>query len=73
MADLIQTLQDRLAAAIERVAGAEHAGTDPLLRPSAQPRFGDYQANVAMSLGKAIGTPPRKLAEAIVTAVGSPA
>ncbi len=69
MAHLIQTLQDRLAAAIERVAGAEHAGTDPLLRPSAQPRFGDYQANVAMSLGKAIGTPPRKLAEAIVTAV----
>lgn len=51
--------------AVVRALGEEHAGIDPLLRAVKDPRFGDFQANVAMPLGKAMGQPPRKLAEAI--------
>src|SRR5436309_655190 len=31
-----------------------------------EPRFGDYQANCAMALGKALGRPPRDVAGEIV-------
>ncbi|MEN6457792.1 MAG: arginine--tRNA ligase [Thermoguttaceae bacterium] len=37
-----------------------------LIRPSQEPKFGDYQANLAMSLGKRLGRPPRELAAEIV-------
>ena len=37
-----------------------------MLRPSAQPRFGDYQANGAMALAKALGRKPRDVAASIV-------
>lgn len=56
-------LAARFHAALGAAFGAERAGTDPLIRPSA---FGDYQANVAMSLAKALGQPPREVASAIV-------
>ncbi len=39
---------------------------DPLIRPAGNPRFGDFQANLAMALGKVLGQPPRQVAEAIV-------
>jgi arginyl-tRNA synthetase len=46
--------------------GADHAGTDPVLRRAQQGRFGDFQANVAMSLSKRLGSNPRDVAGAIV-------
>lgn len=64
----LHTLAGRLATAIEAALGADHAGTDPVLRRSQQARFGDYQANAAMALGKEVGRPPREVAEAIVAA-----
>jgi arginyl-tRNA synthetase len=42
--------------------GAEFAAADPLIRPSG---FADYQSNVAMSLAKRAGKPPREVAEVI--------
>jgi arginyl-tRNA synthetase len=42
--------------------GAEFARTDPLIRPSG---FADFQSNVALSLAKRLGRPPRELAELI--------
>ncbi len=62
-ADPKTELAGRLRAALAAAFGDELAGTDPLIRPSA---FGDYQANVAMSLAKALGRPPREVAGAIV-------
>src|SRR3954454_8152243 len=59
-------LAARFTAAIEAAFGAEYAGTDPVLRRSQQPRFGDYQANAAMALGKRVGAPPRDVAARIV-------
>lgn len=37
-----------------------------LIRPSTDVKFGDYQANCAMPLGKQLGKPPRAIAAAIV-------
>ncbi len=39
--------------------GAEYSGADPLIRPSG---FADYQSNVAMSLSRQLGRPPRDIA-----------
>jgi arginyl-tRNA synthetase len=36
------------------------------IRPANDPGVADYQANFAMSLGKALGVPPRELAERVV-------
>jgi arginyl-tRNA synthetase len=66
MANPLHTLATRLTAAIEEALGAEYAGTDPVLRRSQQARFGDWQANAAMALGKQASRPPREVAEAIV-------
>ncbi len=40
-----------------------------LIGPAQDPRFGDYQANVAMPLAKRLAQPPRKIADALVAAV----
>jgi arginyl-tRNA synthetase len=65
----VVVLTERLQSAIETVLGTEFRGADPVLRRSAQPQFGDYQANAAMSLGKRVGRAPRDLAQSIVDAL----
>ena len=40
-----------------------------LIRPSKEAKFGDFQANFAMSLGKSVGKNPRAVADEIVAAV----
>src|SRR5206468_623848 len=37
-----------------------------MIRPAQDPKFGDYQANFAMPLGKQLGRPPREVAAQIV-------
>jgi arginyl-tRNA synthetase len=37
-----------------------------MIRPSQEERFGDYQANLAMPLGKRLGRPPREIAAELV-------
>jgi arginyl-tRNA synthetase len=59
-------LKDRFAQALVAAFGSDYADTDPILVPASNPKFGDYQANVAMSLTKRLGQPPRAIAEAIV-------
>lgn len=46
--------------------GEELAGTDPMLVPTSNPKFGDYQANLAMSLAKPLRQNPRAIATQIV-------
>jgi arginyl-tRNA synthetase len=62
---ILNLLRDRFAAAVAHVAGAP---TDPLVRAAQDARHGDYQCNVAMSLGKALGRKPRDIAQDIVAA-----
>jgi arginyl-tRNA synthetase len=66
MADPLVMLRGRFAAALGAALGPEWAGVDPALRAAREPRFGDYQANAAMRLGRLLGRPPREVATAIV-------
>jgi arginyl-tRNA synthetase len=59
MADPQEVLAARVRAALAAAFGAEHAGDDPVIRPSA---FADYQANVALPLAKRLGRAPRDVA-----------
>jgi len=56
-------LHARFATALAAAFGDQFAAADPLIRPS---QFGDFQANVAMSLAKSLQRPPREVAAAII-------
>jgi arginyl-tRNA synthetase len=55
--------------AIVKALGDAHGSVDPLIRASANPQFGDYQANFAMGLAKQLGMKPRDVAQQVVNAV----
>ncbi len=66
MNSTITYLTTQLDRAIIAALGEDYAGTDPLLVLSSNPKFGDYQANVAMGLAKKLGQQPRIIAQSIV-------
>ncbi|MFN0010836.1 MAG: arginine--tRNA ligase [Phycisphaerales bacterium] len=55
-----------IAGAFPDAALASCAPIDPAITASKNPQFGDFQSNVAMSLAKVVGKPPRDVARAIV-------
>ncbi|MFA5239129.1 MAG: arginine--tRNA ligase [Phycisphaerae bacterium] len=57
-------LEDRISAAMADAAGQKDCSAQ--VKPSKDPKFGDYQVNGVMSLAKQLKTNPRKLAEQIV-------
>jgi arginyl-tRNA synthetase len=66
MNSTIAYLTTQLDRAIVTALGADYAGTDPILVLSSNPKFGDYQANMAMGLSKKLGQQPRAIAQSIV-------
>jgi arginyl-tRNA synthetase len=60
-----EKLKHQFEQALVATFGAEYAGVDPILVPASNPKFGDYQANVALSLSKKLGKQPRQIASAI--------
>jgi len=68
MKSLIEQLSERFREAIAS-ALPEAADASPLVGPAQNEKFGDYQANCAMGLGKRLGRPPRQIAEQIVAAL----
>ncbi|MEM8807578.1 MAG: arginine--tRNA ligase [Cyanobacteria bacterium P01_G01_bin.38] len=66
MLSTIEELKTRIQQALVAAFGAELEGTDPVLVPTANPKFGDYQANLAMSLAKPLKSNPRAIATQIV-------
>lgn len=62
----LEQLKAQFEQALVAAFGAEYAGVDPILVPASNPKFGDYQSNVALSLAKQLGQPPRAIAEQIV-------
>lgn len=56
-------LEQRFKQATERAFGAAYAELDPLVRRSER---ADFQANLAMSLGKALKKPPREVAQTLI-------
>lgn len=61
-----EQLKLKFEQALVAAFGADFAGVDPILVPASNPQFGDYQANVALSLSKKLGKQPRAIAGAIV-------
>jgi arginyl-tRNA synthetase len=61
-----EQLKVKLKQAMGAAFGVEYAETDPILVSTSNPRFGDYQANVSLSLGKKLGQQPRAIASAIL-------
>lgn len=66
MNSIIEQLKDKFTQALTTAFGADVAGVDPMIVPASNPKFGDYQSNVSLSLSKKLGQPPRVIAEKII-------
>ncbi|MCP4757971.1 MAG: arginine--tRNA ligase [Planctomycetes bacterium] len=64
-----QHLADAFGSAIVAVLGPDFAGSDPVIRVSTKPEFGDYQCNASMGLAKQTGRKPRELAAELIEVV----
>ena len=66
----LSLLRQQFAAAATAIApDADEAAMAAMVKPSADAKFGDYQANMAMPLAKRLGRPPREVAADLVAAV----
>lgn len=66
----VTPLAEQLSTALGHAIAAsypEHAGADPLIRPS---DHADLQANAALALAKKVGAAPREVANAVVGRIG---
>ena len=69
MPSILDTLDVAFRAAIHAAFGFD---ADPLIAPSVNPQFGDYQSNAAMGLAKRVAeqtgnkTSPRQIAEQVM-------
>jgi arginyl-tRNA synthetase len=66
MQSILETLKNRFTQALINSFGQEMAEVDPLVRLSNNPNFGDYQADIAMSLAKKLKQKPRDIAQQII-------
>jgi len=69
MKSLLQTIHNEVTMALTSALGDAAAGVDPLVKAAGDPKFGDYQSNVAMSLGKKLGRKPRDIAQHVADAL----
>lgn len=63
-------LRRRFAAALAPLAD-DAVGLADMVLPSQDAKFGDYQANCAMPLGKRLGKPPREVATELVASLAA--
>lgn len=62
----LERLKTKFDQALIAAFGPDLAGTDPMLGPASNPKFGDYQSNVALALAKRLEQSPRAIAEQVV-------
>jgi arginyl-tRNA synthetase len=67
MQPLRQQIEDRLKTALRHLSPDD--AVDPMLRPTQDAAFGDYQANCAMGLKQKLKANPRAIAERIIAAL----
>lgn len=67
MTSTVDFLHAQFNRALVAAFGEDFADTDPLIVPASNPKFGDYQSNLAMSLAKPLKQAPRAIAETIVS------
>ena len=66
MNSIIEQLRIQFTQALTTAFGSDLVEVDPMLVPASNPRFGDYQSNVALSLAKRLGQQPRAIAQQII-------
>ncbi|MEM8827877.1 MAG: arginine--tRNA ligase [Cyanobacteria bacterium P01_G01_bin.19] len=66
MTSILEQLKNSVSEALVAAFGAEFAAKDPLVAPTNNPKFGDYQSNVALSLAKPLKQNPRAIAQSII-------
>ncbi|MBR8828076.1 MAG: arginine--tRNA ligase [Gomphosphaeria aponina SAG 52.96 = DSM 107014] len=66
---IIDELRNGFSAALVAAFGPEIGEVDPQVVPASNPRFGDYQSNVALSLAKQLQQKPRAIAEQLIANV----
>ena len=66
MEPTVERLKSKFDQALVAAFGQDLAGTNSMIFPATNPRFGDYQCNVAMSLAKKIKDKPRAIATQII-------
>jgi len=64
MKTVINILEERISAVMAAVTGRKDCAA--IVRPAAEAKFGDYQANGVMALAKQLKSDPRRLAEQVV-------
>src|SRR5439155_11873934 len=65
--NIVATLKERFVAALaQTVDRSKLAELLEMIRPAQDAKFGDYQANFAMPLGKQFGRPPRDVAAQLI-------
>jgi len=62
---ILNILKERFQTALQTLADDTDAHLE-MIRPSQDPKFGDFQANMAMPLAKQLGKPPREVAQQII-------
>ncbi len=65
MASAPEIIADAVEQALRSAVGPDHAGP-AMIRPCADPKFGDYQANGIMAVAKRLGQNPRALADKVI-------
>ena len=66
MTSILKQLKNSVSKALVAAFGTELADTDPLVAVASNPKFGDYQSNVALSLSKKLKQSPKVIAQSIV-------
>ncbi len=66
MKSLSQRLENQFRQALISAFGDNLREIAPLVVPASNPKFGDYQSNIALPLSKQLRQPPRAIAEQIV-------
>ncbi|AFY39774.1 arginyl-tRNA synthetase [[Leptolyngbya] sp. PCC 7376] len=69
MQSILSQLKNANSAALAKAFGEEYKDTDPLVVQASNPKFGDYQSNVALSLTKILKKNPRVIAQEIIDAL----
>lgn len=66
MNSTLDQLKTRFAQALTAAYGPDLGQADPVLGPSSNPKFGDYQSNAPLVLAKQLGQSPRAIAEKLI-------
>lgn len=66
MTSILEQLKDSVSQALVSAFGTEIGTTDPLVAPTNNPKFGDYQSNVALSLAKPLKQNSRAIAQSLI-------